>query len=292
MLLIYQEIGLNQAFLSKMPENGIKLLNWFIDQMRSKPSIKISIKDIMISTGIAESTLHRWIAKFKKWGIIEVNQLYGPYSHNTFTLKRTIFKYAKYFKYQLESLKRYLFFVYKREPNSSETPYIENKVINKNIIMSAFEKLTKRLSMKQTVTVPRVLVINDTVKDITRKLNLTILAQLKLLMIPEFIVKECWEFIQKSHEFNNIDDKFPFIISACKFLAKEKNVKIDRELFHACLEKLKLLDNRDYYHQGPIEITNFICLDQKKEAQQEAQLGLTKDLSIKDKVHPLFAEFF
>lgn len=292
MLIIYQEIGLNQAFLSKMPENGIKLLNWLIDQMRSKPSIKISIKNIMIATGIAESTLHRWIAKFKKWGIVDVTQLYGPYSHNTFTLKRSIFKYAKHFKYQLESLQRYLFFVYKREPNTSETPYKENKVINKNIIMSAFEKLTKKLSMEKNVAIPKVLVINDTVKDITRKLNLTLLAQLKLAVLPEFVVKECWEFIQRAPEFNTIDDKFPFIISACKFLCKEKNIRIDRELFHACLQKLRLLDNRDYYHDHPVEINNFICLDNKNELKKDDQPRITKDLDIKDKVHPLFSEFF
>lgn len=255
MNIIYQEIGLNQAFLSKMPKNGIKLLNWFIDQMLSKPSIKISIKDIMICTGIPESTLHRWIAKFKKWGILKVEQLYGPYSHNTFTLERKIFQYAKHLKYQLESIQRYLFFVYKRFKSSSETPYIVSNVIKPSISISISERekkapvfntrgLKKQIKEKMDsvmqVAPPK---ISDVLRDITEKLRLTKLGQLKLLVFHENVLSDAWSDYKKLSKINN---PFDYLIVNCVKKSENRNIPVYWDLYYTSLTRYELTDNKKY----------------------------------------------
>lgn len=143
MQTIYQEIHVTQALNSEMSECGVKIFNWLVDQMRSRPSIKQSVKNISIALGVCERTIQKWLSYFQQLGLIKKEQLYGIYCHNTITLNRDIFQFARYFKYRFDSLWRYLAFVYlvRRSPSEDGlrppikpcTPYIEEKDINNKI---------------------------------------------------------------------------------------------------------------------------------------------------------------
>jgi hypothetical protein len=125
-----------QALNSEFSESRVTILNWLIDQMRSKPSIKISIKNISDSVKLHERTVQKCLKEFIEFGFITKKQLYGMYCHSTITLNREIFQYAKYLKYKFASMFRYLSFVYLRPTKKTATPYKEEKVINFNNIHS------------------------------------------------------------------------------------------------------------------------------------------------------------
>lgn len=160
------EKSLWQALNSEFAESRITILNWLIDQMRSKPYIKVSIKYIADSLRLHERTVQKALAEFVSFGFITKEQLYGSYCHNTIRLNRKIFQFAKYLKYKFESMWRYLFFVYLEPREKSATPYIEEDVIkfNNNTVNS-------RLSVNVSPRVNRMSTVSDQLASIFNKIT-------------------------------------------------------------------------------------------------------------------------
>ena len=271
MLTIYQENSLLQAFLSKSPNNGIELLNWLIDQMRSKRSIKVSIEFLSNLFKVDPRTIQRWLKKFKEWGIITKEQLYGPYSHNTITLNREIFKYAKYLKYQLASLWRYLAFVYLRPSKQvSVTPLIEEDVINTSISISITResrktpvfntrglKKQKEQEMRDIMEVspPN---ISPILKEITDKLNLNKLGQLKLLVFHEQVLTDAWADYKK---LGNVNHPFDYLVVNCIKKSESRSIPVYWDLFYTSCQRYGLTDNKVYISSKPkvdsVRISNY-----------------------------------
>lgn len=317
---IYQEIGLTQAFLSKMPDNGVKIINWLIDQMRSKPSIKVSIEFLSDLFKVDRTTIQRWLRKFKEWGIIQKEQLYGIYCHNTITLNRTIFKYARYLKYQLTSLWDYLDFVYIR-PSQQVTaaPYIEEKDINyifhplhPNLFINCGERSTtgdsqwgisyqefvfngngeferSEISGRQLENFIKILEeIEKKVETPTTKEQLFWDGLVKILKLSEhgkvklqvFPTRIVSTAYKKLQQQNKVHDRVKWLIRECDNLCKAEGRPVQWGKYYDSLRSMGI-DQSDSLTQEDTNQENLF--DFKKPQHKEPEVYSTRDLSAQKK---------
>jgi|GEM_PF-5015700 len=279
-----------QALNSEFTKLDHKILDYFINRCRMKWTFRASYQTIADSIKCHEKTVRRAVNKFISMGLMS-KSIPRFMDICDFFINKGIYKFADYFRYKFNSLKKHynlgrkVDYLKKLKQNVRplcsnllskilipRNSYIVDNQYSKNIKRGDF--LTKREEME--VSPPT---ISPTLREITEKLHLNRLGQLKLKVIPDDILSSVWNHCKK---MSGIKDPFGLLMANCLKQAENKGIIISWELFYLALKRYKLEDNKKYTLPKPI-VTN---------TPSVVVTVIHRPYADKKEPNPKFAEFY
>lgn len=124
------------------------------------------------------------------------------------------------------------------------------------------------------------LIISSTLRDITQKLRLTKLGQLKLLAFSDDVLRIVWGSFKSS---KNVKSPFDWIVVGCEQYSKTKNIQIDWKIFYTLKDRYNVNDNGVY-------IQKTIVVDNANNKSAQPQIK-SKYLELTSP-HPGWADFY
>lgn len=126
------------------------------------------------------------------------------------------------------------------------------------------------------------LLISPTLRDITEKLRLTKLGQLKLMSFSDDVLRIVWGSYRSA---KNVKSPFDWMVVGCEQYSVANKIPVDWQIFYALLKRYRVEDNKSYIRkQETSKIATNITSGQASVPAWKKFLGMTP--------HPEFAQYF
>lgn len=295
---ITQQNALWQALNSNFSEAVIVVANYFFSRARSNPLITVSYETIAKQVKIKKrnricrETVRRSINKLIELGILKRLEQKFHMGACTFRVDVRVFNFAEQFKLKFKSFFRYLAIraITLWKPNVA--PLYKYSIYNKPRISIVVDNqsstevkrgnfLTK--GNEVDISPPN---ITPTLREITDRLHLSRLGQLKLLVIPDDILSSVWSHYKK---LSGINQPFDWLMANSLRRAENLGIAINWELFHLSVKRYGLVDNKKYIVPRTRQELD------KNSSQLESRRSvdnIVRPHQDKKEPHPAFAKYF
>ena len=287
------EKSLLQALNSKFSEAEMAVANYFFSRARSNPQFRVSYETIASQTKIknrkriCRETVRRAINKLIDLNLLKRIKEKFYMGACEYRVNVLIFKVAASVKDKFKSLLRYLAVqanslwkpnvapLYKYSNIYPRKYIVVDNQSQKNIKRGNF--LTKREDME--ISPPN---ISPTLREITNRIGLTKLGQLKLLVIPEDILSSVWSHFKKQAGVNK---PFEWILANCLRRCENLGIAISWELFYLSVKRYGLVDNKIY-------VSKINKVEKKVIESSRSVDNIIRPYQDKTEPHPKFAQFY
>lgn len=246
-----------------------------------------SQSQIAFITGYTRQTVNEAIAYWKKLGIITTSSRHKnkfAFDSLEYTIHDNLIKFKFHLCQRLTSLRNVPWRILEKVILKGNPTPIKDEVLNKpsNINLHLKEGVQRGLNfIKKDLKPKRVvmdeggnIVISPTLREITQKLNLSRLGQLKLLVFSDQVLSVVFSSLKttKSH----IKSPFEWLIVACEQYSKSQSIPVDWSIFYTLLKRYNVKDNKVYIRPAPVK-TSFVaassCVSSRIPRWQQFQSG-------------------
>lgn len=282
-----------QALSASFSKLEHKALNYMINRCRMNPSFSASYQTIAKSLKCSEKTIRRAVNKFISMGLMTKSVRYCM-DICKFTINASIYKFADYFRYKFDSLKKHYNLGrkidYLKKLKQNVRPLCSNLLSKifiprkSYVVDNQSQGIVKRgnfLTKREDVEVSPP-TITPTLRQITDRIGLTKLGQLKLMCIPEDILSSVWHHCKKQSGVNN---PFDWIMANCLRRCEKLNIDINWELFYLSVKRYGLKDNKKYVSDKSI-------IKVPRTKFQRSVDSIIRPHQEKKQPHPEFAIYF
>lgn len=259
MKLIYQENSLLQALNLKFTQSEYVIFNYFFNRARSRAIINISAITIALQKNVSRKTVQRAVDRFISLGFMK--KITPKYNKNnlktcTYIINTSLFQFADQFKHKFQSFFKYLSVRaiklwyanvpqyptgILKEPSITITKESKKSpVFNTRGLKKQKEQEIREL---MEISPPK---ISDTLREITDKLRLNKLGQLKLLVFQESILAEAWNDFKK---VSSIRHPFDYLVANCVQKSENRNIPVYWDLFYTACNRYGLKDTKKYVQE-------------------------------------------
>jgi len=207
------------------------------------------------STGYTRQTVNGVISELRKVGLLDIVSFHGDkfnFDVLNYIPNPLIFKFKLDLYTKIKSLVRVTFrHLQKLNLMGNPTPY-KSFVSKPCKYMSQLLDTGKRgINFIKNISKPKRLIMNEageliislTLRDITEKLKLTKLGQLKLLVFPDEVLSTVWKSCRIG---TNIKSPFDWMIVGCEQYCKANKIEFSWSVFFTLMERYSIKDNRVY----------------------------------------------
>lgn len=205
--------------------------------------------------GRSRQTINNHISTLKSKNLITVEDLHqGKYNNDSlrYIPNKLLFKFKFYLYEKLNALRKASWMTlqklnligfltpHKKIFISKPCKYI-SQLLEKDIrgmkLKNKFEK--RKIEMDEADNI----VISATLRDITEKLRLTKLGQLKLLSFSDDVLRIVWK---SYHATKNVKSPFDWMVVGCEQYSIANKISVDWPIFYSLLKRYKVEDNKVY----------------------------------------------
>ena len=250
-----------QSLLTQLTRSQKVILNHVIKQYLFFDFDMRESQDLIgNSTGYTRQTVNHSLSVLSKLGLISIeDQHQGAFSFDTlrYIPNINLFRFKFYLYDQLKALRRVTFgHLQKLNLMGNLTPY--KKIFISKPCKYMYQLLEKGASavsrgmsylknhkrtMESIMNEVGALTISPTLRDITEKLRLTKLGQVKLLAFNDDVLRIVWSSLKSS---KNVKSPFDWLIVACEQYCVANKIKIDWDIFYSLLKRYNLVDTKKY----------------------------------------------
>lgn len=289
---------IDQALSLNFTKSDIKVLNYFFNRARSSHSFEVSAITIAQQHKISPATVDRTIKKIENCGIIiKITPKFNPILKKegklpscTYVINPRLLKnFSSKFKHKFTSFFKYLsiaalslWYVNVEQP-------LKGYYNNPGISISISERVapvfnTRGLKNQKREEMDSVMVestpkISPTLREVTDKLRLTKLGQLKLLVFEDSILSEAWNDFKK---LSKINSPFDYLILNCVKKSERRNIPVYWDLFYTSCQRYGLTDNKKYVL--PYQVANSVGVSKSNPIRPY------RHITAVDKSNPFFKE--
>jgi hypothetical protein len=119
----------------------------------------------------------------------------------------------------------------------------------KSVYLRGMNQLKSRLKERRLIMDEAGgLVISPTLRDMTEKLRLTKLGQLKLLAFDDDVLRVVWGSYRST---KNVHSPFDWMVVACEQYSMANKIRVDWDIYYSLLKRYNVTDNKKYIR--PVE---------------------------------------
>lgn len=266
-----------------------KILEALISLGKKKRSFRLSQTQLAKDLGCSRKTVNQAIREFEKEGYL-IKYQRDVFDVCVFIMNNLLYKNARRFKHVFFSLGEYLKELWNNVSEQKVTPIRNGNVLNPSISISITReskktpvfntrglKKLKEQEMRELMEVspPK---ISPLLREITDKLRLNKLGQLKLLVFHEQVLSDAWADYKKLGKINN---PFDYLVVNCIKKSENRNIPVYWDLFYTSCSRYGLTDNKKYVQDKPVA-----------PKVEMPEYTVHRPHADKTEPHHLFAEFF
>lgn len=122
----------------------------------------------------------------------------------------------------------------------------------KSVCLRGMIKLKNKLKERRVIMNDAgELIISPTLRDITEKLRLTKLGQLKLMSFSDDVLKVVWGSFRST---KNVKSPFDWMIVGCEQYSIANDIPVDWQIFYSLLKRYNVTDSKKYVREEPEKI--------------------------------------
>lgn len=203
---------------------------------------------------VSYSTVYRTVHMMTEMGLI--HRIVRLTNTCIITVNPAIYKYAQKLKHAFFYLKRIALRQLITNSIRNEEPLREIFISkpckymyqlldkSKSVYSRGMNQLKSRLKPRRVIMDEASnLIISPTLRDMTEKLRLTKLGQLKMLAFSDDVLRVVWGSYRST---KNVHSPFDWMVVACEQYSMANNIKVDWDIYYSLLKRYKVIDTKKY----------------------------------------------